>query len=147
MSAVGRPTVMTPEIIAKLEAAFIKGATDKEAIFLADISSSAFYHYCEENPDFKERKESLKEMVKYRARSNVAEAIEKGDKDISKWYLERKAKDEFSQRSELTGSDGSDLIVYPTEEIKSLTAKLNAIHGGASISSNGDATGTVGEEA
>ena len=100
MNEVGRPTVMTQEVIEKLEEAFSIGATDKEACFLAKISMATLYNYCQDKKEFLERKEALKDMVKYQARKNVAEAIQEGDKPLSQWYLERKAKDEFSQKTE-----------------------------------------------
>lgn len=107
----GRPTVITPEIITKLEEAFSVGASDKEAIFYANIGSSTFYEYCSNNPDFAERKEQLKDMPKYQARKNISKALNDGDKDISKWYAERKIKGEFSPRQELTGEDGGPVKV------------------------------------
>ena len=111
----GRPTVMTIETIGKLEEAFLSGATDKEACFYADIHPDTLYVYCKENPEFSLRKEALKDSPKLRAKMNIVEAIQGGDKPLSQWYLERKAKDEFANRSEITGKDGKDLI--PEEAI------------------------------
>jgi hypothetical protein len=101
---VGRPTVMTPEVLLKLEEAFSVGATDKEAIFLADISPATFYLYCKEHPEYLERKEALKDMPKYRARKNIVGKINDGDVPVSQWYAERKAKEEFSNRTDLNVS-------------------------------------------
>lgn len=101
MAEVGRPTVITEEVLRKLEEAFSYGATDKEAIFVANISSTAFYEYCKANPEFAERKEQLKDMPKYAARKNIVNAIHDGDKAVSQWYAERKAKEEFSNRTDL----------------------------------------------
>ncbi len=100
MADIGRPTVMTEEVLRKMEEAFSYGATDKEAIFQANISSTAFYEYCKEHPEFTERKEALKDTPKYQARRNIAKAITEGDKQLSQWYAERKIKDEFSQKTE-----------------------------------------------
>lgn len=100
MAEVGRPTVITAEIIAKLEQAFSYGATDKEACFIAGIGDRTLYDYCQANPEFSQRKEALKDLVKYQARVNIGNAINEGDKSLSQWYLERKAKDEFSQKTE-----------------------------------------------
>lgn len=95
---VGRPTVMTEAMIGKLELLFAQGLSDREACLIADISPSTLYDYCTENPDFAERKELLKDKPKIKAKLNVAEAIENKDIDMSKWYLERKAKEEFSAK-------------------------------------------------
>ncbi len=110
----GRPTVMTEESIAKLEEAFSNGATDLEACFLAKISKDSLYRYQQEHPEFCERKDALKEMIKYQAKKVVKEAIEEGDKQQANWYLERKGKDEgFNPRTEITGKDGEELKVQP----------------------------------
>lgn len=110
MAKVGRPSVITPEILAKLEEAFLVGASDLEACFYADISKTALYDYQNANPSFTERKEKLKESLKLRAKINVSRSLNSGDVNDSKWYLERKAKDEFAQRSIMqhagTGEDG-----------------------------------------
>lgn len=98
---VGRPTVMTPEVLAKLEEAFSYGATDREATFVAGISNDALYDYCRENPDFASRKEALKDMPKYQARMNIAKAIKAKSIPVSQWYAERKIKNEFSAKTEI----------------------------------------------
>lgn len=102
-NSVGRPTVMTEEVLRKLEYAFMRGLTDIEACLYADIGTTTLYDYCKENPEFAERKEALKKHPTAKARLNVTEAIEKGDADLSKWWLERKAKDEFSTKQTIDG--------------------------------------------
>lgn len=101
---VGRPTVMTDEMIGKLEVLFAKGLSDREACVIANIDPSTLYDYCNKNPEFTERKEELKKHPTAKARLNVVEAIENGDKETSKWWLERKAKAEFSTKTEIDGS-------------------------------------------
>jgi hypothetical protein len=104
MAEVGRPTVMTEEVIAKLEIAFSNGATDEQACFIANISKNSLYDYIKINPEFGNRKEALKDFIKYQAKINIKEAIESNDKDMSKWYLERKDK-EFKPKSDMTSND------------------------------------------
>ena len=110
-----RPTVMTPEVIEKLEEAFLLGATDIEACLVADIAPATLYQYQEKNPSFSERKASLKEMPVYKARQAVIGSF-KRDPKIAMQYLERKRKDEFSTRTEMTGADGAP-IEMPTVRI------------------------------
>ena len=110
----GRPEVMTDLAISKLEEAYLNDATDVEACFVAGVSLGSLYNYQRENPDFIERKQALKDSVKYRAKKNLVEAItneEKPDKETSKWFLERRAKEDFSQRNEHTGAEGKDLQI------------------------------------
>lgn len=108
---VGRPTVMTESMIGKLEMLFAKGLSDREACLIADITPSTLYDYCNLNPEFAERKEMLKEKTKTQAKLNVAEAIENKDMDMSKWYLERKAKDEFSTKQILDADVNADVSI------------------------------------
>lgn len=117
---IGRPTLMDELTVKKLEDAFSVGASDREACFIANISHQTLYNFQEKYPDFVDRKAALKEMTKYKARKVVAEAIEKNDIQQANWYLERKAKDEFSLRQELTGAEGGELgiILYPQKNEK-----------------------------
>lgn len=108
-SNAGRPTVITPKIIEKLEEAFIDGMSDEEACILAGITTTPFYNYQKENPEFKERKDRLKQALGIKAKATLAKAIFKGDKETTKWWLSRKKKDEFSTRSELTGDNGNPI--------------------------------------
>lgn len=105
MAEVGRPTVMTEEVIAKLEDAFSNGATDLQACFLANISKDSLYRYIQDNPEFSDRKEALKDMVAYQAKTNIRLSLLADDEKLkietSKWYLERKDK-EFKPKSDIT---------------------------------------------
>ncbi len=100
---------MTPETIAKLEEGFLMGFTDREASLYANIVPATLYTFCNENPEFGERKELLKENVKMIAKKNVVGGIQKGDKPLSQWYLERRDRD-FSDKRDIT-SDGKPLPI------------------------------------
>ncbi len=110
---VGRPTVMTKKAIQKLEDAFMRGMTDREACIYANIATSTLYNYCNENPDFSERKETLKQNPTLKARLNVVEAIEQGNVGLSLWWLERKARDEFSTKQTID----ADIAVKRLEDV------------------------------
>lgn len=101
----------TAEKLAELKNAFAMGFTDSEACLYADVWIRRFYDYCIENEDFRELKELLKQKPKMKAKLNILESINssniltrKQTLEDSKWYLERKAKDEFSLRSEIEGN-------------------------------------------
>jgi hypothetical protein len=116
---VGRPTVMTQDVINKLEQAFSLGASDVEACFFAGISHQTLYNYQDKNPEFIERKKALKEKLVLKARSVIASSMESGDKQTAQWYLERRKKDEFSTKveNEHTGKDGSPISIDVTSSI------------------------------
>ena len=97
----GRPTIMTDELVSKIEYGFMKGLNVTECCHYADISRNCFYEYLEKNPDFKDRIEELKSNPSTRAKLNIVEAIENGDADLSKWWLERRNKEEFSTKQEI----------------------------------------------
>ncbi len=106
---VGRPTLMTPETLSKLEEAFLLGCTDKEACFVADISHQTLYDYQKDHPEFVERKEALKENPIYEARKSVLASL-RGDGDLALKFLERKVKSEFSLRTEQDITSGGKPI-------------------------------------
>lgn len=100
MAKEGRPTVMTKETLQKLEEAFLSAATDEQACFIAGIAPATLYAYCVDHPEFSERKEQLKNMATFQAKHNLVKAINKGDKAISQWWAERKARSEFATKVE-----------------------------------------------
>lgn len=55
----GRPTIMTPDIVNKLEQAFSMGCSDLEACLYAGISKQTLYNYQAKNPEFVDRKEKI----------------------------------------------------------------------------------------
>lgn len=94
---IGRPTIMTPEILEKLREGFLMGFTDKEACLYADIGESTLYDYQKDNPDFSEQKELFKLNPVFKARKTIYDEIEKGNTKIAMWFLERKKRDEFGK--------------------------------------------------
>lgn len=97
----GRPTVMTKQVLSKLKDAFAIGCTDEEACIYADISTPTFYRFCQADEDFREEKERLKEKPVIAARLNIVNAINSGSKSDAWEYLRRKRKKEFSESKEV----------------------------------------------
>lgn len=112
----GRPTVMTPEVVNKLEAAFSWGCTDTEACLWAGISRDTFYDYIKLNPKFADRKEQLKETPNLKARQVLNLALQQKDKQTAQWWLERKKKEEFSTRSELVQPEPIKVFITKEEQ-------------------------------
>jgi hypothetical protein len=102
----GRPTVMTPAIVNKLEEAFAQGFSIVNACIWANISRETFYTYCEKTEGFLDRCKELQNKPLIKSILVINKAIQNNDVGTAKWYAERKAKDEFSLRQELTGKDG-----------------------------------------
>lgn len=113
-SNAGRPTVMTADVLAKLEAAFSWGCTDNEACIWANINPSSLYDYQLAHPEFTKRKELLKDTPNLKARQVINMALQQKDKQAAQWWLERKRKEEFSTRSEMVQPE--PIRVYVTKE-------------------------------
>ncbi len=97
LSKIGRPPAFTKDVLQKLEYAFSIGCSDKEACIYADIAASTLYKYCQDNSEFSERKELLKDKPVLAARMVVVKAIEAGDTKMAWNYLERKRSEEFGK--------------------------------------------------
>ena len=107
----GRPTVMTPEVIAKLEDAFSWGCTDLEACCNADISKDALYDYCNKYPKFSERKEVLKNQPVMKARRVVQAALDDDDINTAHKVIDRKEGQKVVQTTvELTDEQWLDTL-------------------------------------
>ena len=106
----GRPTVITDEVRAKLEEAFAWGCTDIEACLWAGIAVQTLYKFQEREPAFLERKHELKETPILLARKVVVDAVQSGDKDMAKWLLPRKKREEFSERFEADITSGGEKL-------------------------------------
>lgn len=108
----GAPTVLTPNVIALLVAAFQNGLSKKQAFKYAGISKDAYYDGIKRDKEFADKMHTAQWHLNMKAREVVADSIVK-HKDVktAQWYLERKAKDEFSPRKETTGAGGGAIKV------------------------------------
>ena len=92
-------TKLTDENMLELEKRFRDGATILEAID-GIMSESTYHDHRSKNTEFAARMDMAKEYITEIARGVVSKRIKRGDPDMSKWWLERKKKDEFSTKSE-----------------------------------------------
>lgn len=109
MAEAGRPTKKNDETVALLLSAFAQGAAVYEACESAKIDTATFYRWINNDRDFAAKIADAKDLISNIAKGNLARKVIKGDVPTSQWWLERKKKDEFSTRNELTGKDGKDL--------------------------------------
>lgn len=125
---VGRPTVITPEVVLKLEQVFAMDGSAEEAIFYAGISRSVYYDWLKNNPEYSDRFEALRNKPVLKARETVI-------KDLvtpsgAQWYLSRKRKLEFGSGEEVQKPTGG-MNVYnfffneqAQEEVKAMENKI-----------------------
>jgi hypothetical protein len=118
----GRPSKVTPQVLAILEDAFLIGHTDTEACLIANIDPATFYRYCKVNPDYARRKEELKENQFAIARRTLMKGV-KENPELALKFLERKKKSEFGIKTELDLTTGGNPIsgfnyILPTQVIE-----------------------------
>jgi hypothetical protein len=100
---------MTPETVKKLEDAFAQGFNVTHACGMAEISRETYYSYLKVNPKFADKVEWLRSKPYIKSVLQINKAINMGDLPTCRWYAERKGKDEFSLRNEITGEDGGPI--------------------------------------
>ena len=86
--------------------AWENGLSDREAAFRAskygDYTTVAdIKGWIKDNPEIGELKAMLESDLRSSAKIVVADAIREGDSKTAKWYLERKAADEFSTKASI----------------------------------------------
>lgn len=108
-SNAGRPTVMTDEVIRKIEEVAALDGSVAEMAYYAGIHVDTLYAHLKENKEFSDRINGLRERPILKARQTIVKALD--NPHDAQWYLERKRKKEFAARSEFTGADGSELKI------------------------------------
>ena len=92
---------MIPEKVKEFEWYFSIWLTDDESCLMADVSRETLNKYCQANEWWREKKELLKRKPLIKAKSNLVKELNWHNIDVSKWYAERKGKDEFSLKQEI----------------------------------------------
>lgn len=112
---------MTPEVLGKLEAAFMNAFTDEMACLYAGISVDALYDYCRENEDFSKRKEVLKKTPDLSAQETLVKDVK--NTNGARWWAEHKMP-EFMPKTKVT-HDGKIETVDATasDAVKAVTDK------------------------
>lgn len=140
MAKEGRPTVMTPETIDKLEEVFALGGTDKEACLFANIGMSTLYKYQEEFPEFVERKAALKETPVLQARRTVVESLKK---DVNSAWRMVERKDPDLNPKQVIDHQTKGEKIDNSDAMRELTQKLNDVYRVSGFSSNGEPSGAL----
>jgi len=98
----GRPTSITKDRLQKLEQAFLMGCTDVEACLYADVAPSTMYLYASNNPEFSERKETLKQNPVMKARGVILDLLEDGDSNTAHKVIDRKEGSKLALTGDVT---------------------------------------------
>ena len=106
---VGRPSVVTEEVVGKLRQGFLMGFTDEEACKYAQIHRDTLYEYQHKNPEFSDKKEAWKLNPILKAKVIIYKNLK--DFKVAQWYLERKCRSEFSLRHELVEENKIQAVI------------------------------------
>ena len=96
----GRPTVVTPEMLGKLEQVFAIDGTVEEACSYAEIARNTYYEYLKRNPDFQDRIDELRQRPLLKARQTIVKSLD--DPNHAFKYAEKKLKKEFGNAIDIT---------------------------------------------
>lgn len=109
MTKVGRPTVMTDEVIRKIEEVAALDGSVAEMAYYAGVHVDTVYDHLKKDKEFSDRINALRERPILKARQTVIKSLD--TPEGARWYLQRKKKLEFSERTEITGADGAALSI------------------------------------
>lgn len=88
----------------------------------ANVSRMTYYRYYNEDPDFKEKADDVKELQKDFAESLILKKMKEGDTTMIIFYAKTQMKDRgYTERREITGKDGEDLIRSKEIDLTKLT--------------------------
>lgn len=77
----------------------------------ANVSRMTYYRFYEEDATFRERADDIKELQKDFAESLILKKMKEGDTTMIIFYAKTQMKDRgYTERKEITGKDGEDLI-------------------------------------
>lgn len=126
----GRPSLLTPDTVRKLEEVFAIDGTVEEACFYAEISRDTYYRWIKENPALSDRFEALRQKPVLKARETIIKDLK--NPAGAQWYLSRKRKSEFGGGIE-EGQKTQGVNVYnfffneqAQEEVRAMEDKIKA---------------------
>ncbi len=92
----GRPTVITAEVVSILVASFQGGMNAREACWQSGISHEAYYSRVRSDEQFADTMARAQAAPTISAKRVIVDAINSNDVGAARWWLERKASEEFS---------------------------------------------------
>src|SRR4051812_14240705 len=95
---VGRKTVMTPEVVRKLEEAFSMDCTDEEACAFAGIGERTYYDHKAQDEAFSQRMERSKRFAFVLAKKTVRRAREQNDATLAIRWLKNRQRDRYHEK-------------------------------------------------
>lgn len=110
----------SPDKVAEICKTLETGMTIDDTCILCGISDSVFYEWIKERPDFADSVKRAQARNKQRSAVIIQKAANTSWQAAA-WWLERKYRDEYAKREEVTGAGGSGLfekIEFSTKDKK-----------------------------
>lgn len=111
-------------IIQSLKDSLELGFSRNKACKMVGLAPSTLSNWVKENPELGMKLENWENAINRIAMSNIRQQIasetdeEDKRKEMTKWWAERKMKQEFSTRVENTGADGESLVPTAIKIVK-----------------------------
>lgn len=116
--------------------AWANGLSDREVAFRVSKQTGTNITYDEikrlvhEDKEIADLRENLYSALVADAKLNVADAVRSGDTATAKWYLERKAQDEFSTKSSIAFDEASRLTLSIEDKEQALKEMIENFQDG-----------------
>ena len=92
------------------------------------ISTVTFYNWYNEDSNFAEKIDEIRELAKDAVESKIYKKIDEGDTTMLIFYAKTKMKDRgYVERQEVTGADGKNLIEQQAIDLSTLTEEQRKI--------------------
>lgn len=93
------------------------GCSLHEACLHGVVPYTTVKDYYDKDDEVRKKIDRLKNNIILEARSVIYKQIQDGDKDIAKWYLERKKKDEFSLKYEQSTINEVNIVYADKDDL------------------------------
>ncbi len=92
------------------------------------ISTVTFYNWYNEDSNFAEKIDEIRELAKDAVESKIYKKIDEGDTTMLIFYAKTKMKDRgYVERQEVTGADGKNLIEQQAVDLSTLTEEQRKV--------------------
>lgn len=92
------------------------------------ISTVTFYNWYNEDSNFAEKIDEIRELAKDAVESKIYKKIDEGDTTMLIFYAKTKMKDRgYVERQEVTGADGKNLIEQQSVDLSTLTEEQRKV--------------------
>lgn len=110
--------ICTDKVVSDLKNAFSKDFTVDMACRYARIHKDTYYDWLKKSDQFAQEMAVAQDSLMHKSLAVLEDKLDKKEIDAAKFYLSRRDKQRFSERSELTGADGAILTGINVKFIK-----------------------------